>query len=74
MDMRSIVLLPAAAFIIAACTQTRSPEPTAAALPPPSGSAEPSTSLSANPPDTLTGSQAYQSPDLPRRLRPVGGN
>jgi hypothetical protein len=43
-------------------------------LPPPSGSAEPSTSLSANPPDTLTGSQAYQSPDLPRRLRPVGGN
>ena len=70
--MRSLLLLPAAAFGLAACAQNPPPSPIATAPAAMAPSATTST-FSAQPPDQQSGSQQYQSPDLPKRYRPVGG-
>ncbi len=70
--MRTFLLLPAAALGLAACTQTPPPSPVAAA-PALAAPGTTASTFSAQPPDRPTGSQGYQSPDLPNRYRPPGG-
>lgn len=71
--MRAFLLLPAATIGLAACAQNPPANPMAATVPTPVAPRAPAASVSANPPDNPAGSQAYQSPDLPRRSCPPGG-
>jgi len=70
--MRVFALL-AAALGLAACTQTSPPNPLATTVPTPAAPGATPSTLSAQPPDDPTGSQRYQSPDLPTSYRPPGG-
>lgn len=69
--MKALFILPAIVLGLAACAQNPPSSPMANVPPPAVGAT--TSSFSAQPPDNPTGSQGYQSPDTPRRLRPVGG-